>query len=107
MGVGVATTDAFRHVIIQPGHYYIGADSPDSSLQIRAGAGISIQHDIEQQEIVFSNTGKIACLSRQEILEIKEPPQGQIVAVIDNGIVESMAVYTGNTWRKIDLGSTL
>ena len=99
MGVGVATTDAFRHVIIQPGHYYIGADSPDSSLQIRAGAGISIQHDIEQQEIVFSNTGKIACLSRQEIR--------QIVAVIDNGLVESMAVYTGNTWRKIDLGSTL
>ena len=107
MGVGVATTDAFRHVIIQPWHYYIGADSPDSSLQIRAGAGISIQHDIEQQEIVFSNTGKIACLSRQEILEIKEPTPGQIVAVIDNGLVESMAVYTGNTWRKIDLGSTL
>lgn len=107
MGVGVATTDAFRHVIIQPGHHYIGADSPDSSLQIRAGAGISIQHDTEQQEIVFANTGQLTCLSREEILQIKEPQQGQIVAVIDQGVVESMAVYTGNTWRKIDLRSTL
>jgi len=107
MGVGVATTDAFRHIIIQPGHHYIGADRPDSSLHIRAGAGIAIQHDIEQQEIVFSNTGKLDCLSREEILQIKDPQQGQIVAVIDNGIVESTAIYTGNTWRQCPLGSPL
>lgn len=107
MGVGVATTDAFRHVIIQPGHHYIGADRPDSSLHVRAGAGIAIQHDIEQQEIVFSTTGTVACLSRKEILELKEPAQGQIVAVIDNGLIDSMAIYTGNAWRKVDLGSTL
>lgn len=107
MGVGVATTDAFRHIIIQPGHHYIGADRPDSSLHIRAGSGISIQHDIEQQEIVFASTGKLDCLSREEILQIKEPLQGQIVAVISDGLIGSIAIYTGNTWRQCPLGSPL
>ena len=38
MGAGVASTDAFRNIIVHPGHHYIGADSTDSAVQLTAGS---------------------------------------------------------------------
>lgn len=107
MGVGVATADAFRSLIIQPGHYHVGADSPDSALCFRAGQGIDIDLDYSQREIVFSNNNILPVLSRESILQLENPALGQIVAVNENGQVSALAIFNGSQWSKVNLDSAL
>ena len=49
MGAGVASADAFRNIIVHPGHHYIGADSTDSAVQLTAGSGIDLEVDIHSK----------------------------------------------------------
>lgn len=107
MGVGVATTDAFRNVIVHPGHYYIGADSADSHIQLVAGKGLAVDVNVADKEIIFHNKNCLECLSREEILNIESPETGKIVAVKENQTIAALAVFNGLSWCRVNFDSTL
>ena len=107
MGAGVASADAFRNIVVHPGHHYIGADSTDSAVQLTAGSGIDLEVDVHRKEIIFHGTNCLKCLSKEEILGIENPQLGQLVAVKHNGSISALAVYNGINWSKVDLISTL
>ena len=107
MGAGVASADAFRNIVVHPGHHYIGADSTDSAVQLTAGSGIDLEVDVHRKEIIFHGTNCLKCLSKEEILGIENPQLGQLFAVKQNGSISALAVYNGINWSKVDLISTL
>jgi hypothetical protein len=107
MGVGVASADAFRNIIVHPGHHYIGADSTDSAVQLTAGFGIDLEVDVHSKEIIFHGTNCLKCLSKEEILGIENPQLGQLIAVKQDDTISALAVYNGLNWSKVDLISTL
>jgi hypothetical protein len=107
MGVGVASADAFRNIIVHPGHHYIGADSTDSFVQLKAGRGVDLAVDVGSKEITFYGTNCLECLSKDQILAIENPQQGQIVAVKEGHNITALAVFNGLNWSKVELGSAL
>ena len=107
MGAGVASADAFRNIIVHPGHHYIGADSTDSAVQLTAGSGIDLEVDVHRKEIIFHGTNCLKCLSKEEILGIENPQLGQLIAVRQNDSISALAVYNGTNWSKVDLISIL
>ena len=107
MGAGVASADAFRNIVVHPGHHYIGADSTDSAVQLTAGSGIDLEVDVHRKEIIFHGTNCLKCLSKEEILGIENPKLGQLIAIKHNDTISALAVFNGVNWSKVDLTSTL
>lgn len=107
MGIGVAVADAFRTVVVQPGHYHISADSADSAIELCQGHGISLNVDPELKKITIQNSNILPSLTVAQVKELQDPVIGQIVAVKDHDGVGALAVYDGKMWRGVALGSAL
>ena len=107
MGAGVASADAFRNIVVHPGHHYISADSTDSAVQLTAGSCIDLEVDVHRKEIIFHGTNCLKCLSKDEILGIENPQLGQLFAIKHDDTISALAVYNGINWSKVDLISTL
>lgn len=107
MGIGVAVSDAFRTVIVQPGHYHINADSADSAVELCQGNGIKLEVDPENKKITIQNSNVLPCFTVAELKAIKDPILGQVVAVKDQDGIGVLAVFDGRMWRGVALGSAL
>jgi hypothetical protein len=107
MGIGVAVADAFRTVIVQPGHYHINADSADSAVELCQGQGIKLEVDPEHNRITIQNSNILPCFTIADLKDIQDPVLGQIVAVKDQDGIGALAVFDGRLWRGVALGSAL